>query len=71
MDAFKGLLASKKFLALLITMIAMLAAHFTPLTEEQVTAFVEHATQLVMAYVIGQGIADHGKEKAKVEAGKG
>lgn len=31
----------------------------------------EYIVGLIMAYVVGQGIADHGKEKAKIENGNG
>jgi len=55
---------SKKFWAAVAGLIGMLVAHFTGLDEATITGFIV----IITSYILGQGIADHGKEKAKVEA---
>lgn len=64
----KELLKSKKFAVALITVVAVLVAKLGYHIDEQ-----EILTVLspILAYITGQGIADIGKEKAKIEqAGK-
>ena len=67
MQIIKTMLSSKKFIAMLAGLIATLVAkigwHVDTETINQVIA-------LVVSYVVGQGIADAGKEKAKAENGK-
>lgn len=59
------LLKSKKFQALLVGLLVLLVQQYIPgLDETKATEVVA----LVVAYIIGQGLADFGKEKAKVEA---
>ncbi len=59
---------SKKFWAMLIAVLAAIGSGFT---ETQAWSIVvPEALGLVMAYIMAQGIADAGKEKAKIEAGK-
>lgn len=53
-------LRSKKLLVTLITIAILIVKALVP----QLEALDEQA---VMAYLVGQGIADHGKEKAKIE----
>jgi hypothetical protein len=58
---------SKKQLALLSGTLLVAAAHL--LLEGQAAQDVaEKATALFVAYLIGQGVADHGKEAAKVRS---
>ncbi len=54
-QAIKAMLSSKKFLTALA---GAVAAGF---------GIPEEALVPLVAYVVGQGIADHGKERAKVE----
>ena len=62
----KGLLASKKFVAMIVGLIVIIVGKLgLNLDPEAVTKVVG----LIMAYIVGQGIADNGKEAAKVEAG--
>jgi len=61
----KDLLASKKFRVAVLTVVGMIA---TKLGVPEST--VSELTLLIaplLAYIVGQGIADIGKEKAKVE----
>ena len=59
----KTLLTSKKFLAALsATIVAALAKVGLDLDDSAVLLIVSP----LMAYIVGQGIADHGKERAKV-----
>lgn len=62
-----SLISSKKFIAMIVGLIlTMLAKANIGLSEASVTEIVA----LIMSYIVGQGIADHGKEKAKIENGK-
>lgn len=60
------ILQSKKFVAAIIAAIAAGIASYLDMPVEQVTAIVSP----FVAYIVGQGLADIGKEKAKVENGK-
>ena len=57
MNPLMGMASSKKFLVTAATV--LLAGFGVDLPEEMVAT--------VIAYVVGQGIADHGKERAKLE----
>jgi len=59
------LLKSKKFLAMIIGMIAAFLSQRFGVAEDRVTEIL----QLIMTYIVGQGIADAGKEAAKVTEG--
>lgn len=62
-----GWLKSKKGMAMLTGLLAVvLGDKGLGLSPEAIQAIVA----LVASYIVGQGVADHGKEKAKVEAGK-
>lgn len=64
LDTIKGLIASKKAAAMLAGIIMSAFGKKMGLDEQAVTSIV--AT--IIAYLVGQGIADHGKEAAKVRA---
>lgn len=69
MNRFTAFLAdvftSKKALAALATLLViLLQALGLPITEEM----VQNILMVVGPYMVGQGIADHGKEAAKVTA---
>jgi hypothetical protein len=60
-------LKSKKLIAMIVGLILLIVRSVWPeLAEMETTEIV----QLIGAYIIGQGVADHGKEKAKIEAQK-
>ncbi len=61
---FEQLFGSKKFVA---AVAAFLVAAFAELGLDMDTETILTILSPLMAYVVGQGIADHGKEKAKVE----
>ena len=61
MDMIKVLFSSKKFTAMIIGIIATFLSTRFGLPEEQVREIVA----LVIAYIIGQGVADMGKQTAK------
>ena len=63
-DAIKTMFTSKKFLAALTGVIVVILG-------ELGLYIPEDALLPLVAYVIGQGIADHGKERAKVELNGG
>jgi len=67
MNLIRTLLASKKFVA------AIGAALFVLLNETLALGITEETINDVIAvmasYIVGQGIADHGKERAVVERG--
>ena len=61
------LLKSKKFQVLIIGLVVTVGGKLGfDLDTETITAIVG----LVASYIVGQGVADHGKEKAKVENSK-
>ena len=65
MQVLKDLLASKKFLATLVGILSILIGKIGwNVPDETLTQLVA----LVASFVVGQGIADFGKEKAKIEA---
>jgi len=61
------LIKSKKFQVAIIGVVVMLLGEFgLDIDPEALLAIVSP----LIAYIIGQGVADHGKEKAKIENGK-
>ena len=64
-QSLKDLLKSKKAIAGIAGALMILVGRLgLDIDSELVTQFVS----LVIAYIVGQGIADHGKEGAKIEA---
>lgn len=65
----KDLLASKKFRASLIALVGMIAVKLgvPETTVSELTLLVSP----LLAYIVGQGVADIGKEAAKVEFDEG
>ena len=61
MDMIKVLFSSKKFTAMIIGIVATFLSTRFNLPEEQVREIVA----LVIAYIIGQGVADMGKQTTK------
>ncbi len=68
-EMLKGLAGSKKFAALVAGLLATLLVSKLGLPEEQAADLSTKLVALVASYMIGQGVADHGKEAAKIEAG--
>ena len=62
-----GLLKSKKFVAAFAAVVVAVVNHYFPLLDEATLTKVVYAA---MAYVIGQGLADVGKEATKAEAAR-
>lgn len=58
-----GLLKSKKFWMSLLGLVSVVLNHLFGMDEQGLLAI----GGIVMAYLLGQGLADLGKEKAKVE----
>ncbi len=66
-EMLKALIGSKKFMTALVSCLVGLAAKVgLELSPDEITAILSPA----LAYIVGQGVADHGKERAKVEAAK-
>lgn len=61
------LLHSKKFMAMFVATITCTLSVLFDLPEEKVAALLNHIVPLVMAYVVGQGLADLGKEAKAVD----
>ena len=61
----KALFGSKKFMAALASALAVLINELTGahISEDALLAMLSP----MLAYIVGQGIADHGKEKAKID----
>jgi hypothetical protein len=66
MDMIKILLRSKKFTAMIIGIVATFLSTRFDLPEEQIREIVA----LIIAYIIGQGVADMGKHTAKTQYGE-
>ncbi len=69
----KELLSSKKAIITIIGLVLNLivAAGVIKLDEAARAQVMQGIMAIVGTYVVGQGIADHGKEKAKVEVANG
>lgn len=59
------ILKSKKFQAMLIGLLAVTLSHYVPEIDETTATQI---VALVVSYIVGQGIADHGKEREKIKA---
>lgn len=70
-DVVREAFASKKFLVFLATVVIAggnkLVAHFG---YEMDPALVNQIVGIAAAYIVGQGIADHGKAAAEINANK-
>ena len=66
MDLLKSLLSSKKFVAFIVGLIVTILAKAGILIPEDV---VLEVVGLTSSFIIAQGVADAGKEKAKIEKG--
>ena len=64
LGSLKQAFSSKKFLAAAIGCVVIALGSALGLSEDQSTK----VAGLIVAYVLGQGMADHGKEKAREEA---
>ena len=62
----KILLSSKKFTAMIIGIVATFLSTRFNIPEEQIREIVA----LVIAYIIGQGVADMGKQASKTQHGE-
>lgn len=61
----KDLLSSKKFIVMLVAVVMAVASKLGLDLDREL---VNQILGMAAAYVVGQGIADHGKEAAKVKA---
>lgn len=66
LDKLKALFTSKKFICTVVGILLVIAGKVgIGITEDQMWAIVA----LIASFVTGQGLADFGKEKAKIENG--
>ena len=61
-----GIFKSKKFWAMVVGAVVVTAGTQLGLSQDQAVALAA----VITGYIVGQGIADSGKERAKIEAGK-
>lgn len=66
MDVLRGLLGSKKGLMAIVATIAAMVASIGWQVDKETLAII---LAPVVAYIVGQGIADHGKEATRVASG--
>ena len=66
MDLLKKLLASRKFLVMLASVIGLLITKYLKVEVEQQT--IMEFVILIGGYLVGQGLSDWGKGAAQVEA---
>jgi hypothetical protein len=64
----RALFGSKKFLALLTTLIVLALTRKLGLDEPTATELGREIVAVASAYMVGQGVADHGKERARHQA---
>ena len=65
-QAIKDMLGSKKAIAMIVGLVVSFAAKYgLQLPTEELAAVLSP----VLAYILGQGVADVGKEKARIEQG--
>lgn len=64
LDSLKDAFTSKKFLAAVVGAIVVAFGQGVGLSDEQSMKI----SAMVVAYIVGQGVADHGKEKVRLEA---
>lgn len=70
MTTIKSLFSSKKFLVAFAGVISeVLVVTVSGLPDEVALNIGGYIAGIVSAYVLGQGIADNGKERAKIEGG--
>lgn len=71
-EVLTGLFGSKKFCALLVTLLALLATRQLGLEEEVATEVAREVVAVVAAFMVGQGLSDGlgGKERARVDAAR-
>lgn len=65
MDLIKALLSSKKFIAAIIGIIITIGARYGFNLDPDL---VRDIVAILIAYILGQSIADHGKEAARITA---
>ena len=67
---FEVIAESKKARALIVGILALALVPLGAKVGVEVdAALIDKGVMLIAAYLVGQGIADMGKEKAKIEAG--
>jgi len=64
LESVKDAFTSKKFLATVIGALVVAVGQALGLSEDQSLKI----SGMIIAYVVGQGVADHGKETAKIQA---
>ena len=69
MGVLKALFGSKKFVTAIAGLLAALGVQFIGLDEEKADGLSKTIAGLAAAFVVAQGAADIGKEKAKAENG--
>lgn len=65
MDLIRALLSSKKFIAAIIGVIIALGARYGMNLDADV---VREVVIILVAYIVAQGISDHGKDAARITA---
>lgn len=64
LQALKDMIGSKKAIAMIVGLIVSFAGKYgLELPTEELTAILSP----VLAYIVGQGVADAGKEKARID----
>ena len=63
MKVIKEILNSKKALAAILAIVVQIIGYINP----ELALVAEQVGTVIIGYIVGQGIADLGKEKAKVE----
>jgi uncharacterized membrane protein (DUF441 family) len=63
MDLIRSLLSSKKFIAAIIGIVIAIAGRYGFSLDPEL---VRELVYILIAYIVGQGIADHGKASAEI-----
>ena len=63
------ILGSKKFQAAIVGILVVLGVQFLGLDEDKATEVCQLVVGLLGTFIVGQGVADHGKGKVEAENG--
>lgn len=71
MSLLKDLVTSKKFIVSVLTTLLAIGTRYVPELEHMDATELAALLSPLLAYIVGQGIADSGKEAAKVQKRSG
>lgn len=67
LTVLRALVGSKKFISAIVGVLAVVGVRYLGLGEEQATEIGRELVAVFSALLVGQGLTDQGRERAKVE----